>query len=39
MRLLDLLVLLGVRGPRARSRLAYRALQSIVALEHVPKRR
>jgi hypothetical protein len=39
MRLLDLLVFLGARGSWARSRLAYRLLQSIVVAERVPKRR
>jgi hypothetical protein len=40
MRLVDLLVRLGARRSRMRSRLlAYRVLQSIAAVERVPTRR
>jgi len=38
MRVLDLLVLLGARGPWARGRLAYLVLQSIVVEERAPTR-
>jgi len=39
MRVLDLLVHLGARGPWARGRLAYLVLQSIVGAERNPTRR
>jgi hypothetical protein len=39
MRLLDLLLFLGVRSPRTRSRLAYRLLATVVADRPSARRR